>query len=138
MEPIHGKDQSTSEPTPVTSSSGSGNGGERLHVVDEGNGATPTASLAITEDKDAVVAAATGLRLVGLSWGEAAGSPGAAKVLIKHGATAAAGTLVVPIDMSSDESGIAWFGPRGIAVPNGVSIEFVSGTSDVVLYTSTE
>lgn len=88
---------------------------------------------AIAADVDLAVAAAAGLRLVGFAAREIAATGAPASFIILHG-TIAAGTPVVPVELSLDQSTRDWFGPDGIAVPNGLSIDVVAGTVDVHLY----
>ena len=96
--------------------------------------ASADVNLAIVADVDAAIAAAIGLRLVGFAAKESAATAAAATFTIVHGATGAGGTALVPVELSANESTRDWFGPEGIAVPNGVSIDWVAGTVDIVLF----
>ena len=89
---------------------------------------------AIVADVDAAVVAAAGLRLVGFAARESAAVAATATFIIVHGATGAGGTQVVPVELISNESTSAWFGPEGIACPNGISIDWIVGTVDVDLF----
>lgn len=89
---------------------------------------------AVAADVDAAVAAQAGLRLVGFAARESAGVAAVATFSIVHGATGAGGTSVVPVELKADESTRDWFGPEGIACPNGISIDHVAGTVDVNLF----
>lgn len=89
---------------------------------------------AIAADVDAAVAAQAGLRLVGFAARESAGVAAVATFIIVHGATGAAGTAVVPVELAADGSTREWFGPDGIACPNGISIDWIAGTVDVHLF----
>lgn len=90
----------------------------------------------ITADVDAAVAAAGGLRLVGFACRESAGSAAAATFRIVHGATGAAGTSVIPVELAANGSQLQWFWP-GIPMASGVSIDHIAGTVDVELFTIT-
>ena len=85
-------------------------------------------------DVDAAVAATAGLRLMGYACRESAGTAAAATFIIVHGATGAGGTAVVPIELGPDESRSDWFGPNGIDVASGLSIDWIAGTIDCDLY----
>ncbi len=89
---------------------------------------------AIAADVDAAVAASPGLRLIGFACRESAATAAAATFIIVHGATAAGGSSVVPVELTADESTREWFGPEGIAVPNGISIDWIAGTADINLF----
>ena len=86
---------------------------------------------AVVADVDAAVAATPGLRLMGYSSKESAGTPAAATFKIVHGATGAGGTSLVHINHALSTSSTQWFGPDGIAVPNGLSIDLITGQIDV-------
>lgn len=89
---------------------------------------------AVNADVDAAVAAVAGLRLVGFAARESAGTAAVATFIIVHGATGAGGTAVVPVELKADESTREWFGPDGIACPNGISVDWIVGTVDVHLF----
>lgn len=77
--------------------------------------------------------------LMGYSINESAGTPAAWEVKIYDGATVSGGTEVVEEqDANGDTSIVKWFGPEGIALRDGVSVEVVSGTVDVTVYFKTE
>lgn len=99
--------------------------------------ASADANLAVAADVDAAVVAAAGLRLMGFAAKESAGVAAVATFNIVHGATAAGGTLLVPIELAANESVRDWFGPDGIDAANGISIDWVAGTVDVVLFYKT-
>lgn len=110
----------------------------RLRVQSESQGATVDVNTGVTADVDAAVAAATGLRLMGYSVRESAGTAAAAALSIKHGATGAGGTYVARINLAADESERMWFGPDGIDVAaNGISIDWEAGTIDVDIWHKT-
>jgi len=89
---------------------------------------------AVAADVNAAVAAAAGLRLVGFACRESAAVAAVATFQIIHGATAAGGTVIIPVELGADGSAREWFGPEGIACPNGLSIDWIAGTTDVVLF----
>lgn len=83
-------------------------------------------------DVDAAVAAAAGLRLMGWVATSAAG----AVLAIVHGATVVAGDAVIPINIAANGNPYEWY-PGGIPMPNGISLDRVSGTFDcTLLYTT--
>lgn len=88
----------------------------------------------IAADVEPAVAAATDLRLMGFACRESAGTPAVAAFNVIHGATVAGGSVVVPVELAANGSTSAWFGPQGIAVASGISIEVVAGTVDVILF----
>jgi hypothetical protein len=99
---------------------------------------TPTAvnsGASITSDQNAAVAAAAGLRLYGYSVMEDAATPASASLRIMHGATVGGGTQVEVISLTAGESTADYWGPEGVAVPNGVSIDWVSGSFKMSLKT---
>lgn len=104
--------------------------GEGIHVA-----ASVDVNDALAADVDAAVAAAAGLRLVGWAARESAGAAAVATFRIVHGATVAGGTTVVPVELAANGFASAWYGPEGIAVPNGLSIDVIAGTVDVELFT---
>ena len=130
---IVAKDVTTGRPTPTEQT-----GGE-LHVRNKGTGVMAAASVdennGITADVDAAVAAATGLRLMGYACRESAGV--AAAFTIVHGATGAGGSSVVPVELAANGSDHEWFGPDGIDVASGISIDWIAGTVDVELFHKT-
>jgi hypothetical protein len=88
-----------------------------------------------TADADAVVAANANLRLMGYAIKEAAGTPAAALAAIVQGATAAAGTdLGAEHDLAANGEAFRWFGPDGLSVPGGLSVDRTTGTTRLVLY----
>ena len=89
---------------------------------------------AVTADVDAAIAAATGLRLMGYAIRENAGSAAVATVRIVHGAVAATGDAVIPIELAANGSETKWFGDTGIAFPNGISIEHIAGSVECTLF----
>ena len=109
------------------------------NLVNEGGaglftGSSVSVNAAIGADVNAAVAAAAGLRLMGFSAKESAGTPAAATFRIFHGATVAGGTAVINQNFAASGSNTAWFGPDGINVPNGLSIDWITGQVDVELF----
>ena len=100
-----------------------------------GDPADQDVNLALTADADAAVAATTGLRLMGYTATESDGTPAVATANIKHGETGAGGTVMVPISLRASEMKSEWFGPQGLdCAANGLSIDHVAGTLDVILF----
>jgi hypothetical protein len=95
---------------------------------------TVTTNAGITADVDAVVAANAGLRLMGWSARESAGSPAVAAAKIVNGATGAAAGKVANIGLAASTSRGEWYGPEGIPCPLGLSIDHIAGTLDIILY----
>jgi hypothetical protein len=89
---------------------------------------------AVAADVEPAIAAATGLRLVGYSCRESDGTPAVAAFNIIHGATVSGGDALIPVELAANGSDLKWFGPEGIAFPNGISIEHLAGTFDVTLF----
>jgi hypothetical protein len=95
--------------------------------------ATPTAALGA--DSDALVAAADGLVLMGFTARDSNNAAAHAKIKNAAAGNAAAGTVVAVIGLPANGFARAWFGPEGIPCPDGVSIDWISGAPDVVVYT---
>lgn len=93
--------------------------------------ATPVASG--TGDAQGVEAA-DGLRLMGYSVRESAGSAAVADFNLRHGGANDDPLLVVG-ELAANGSDVRWFGPQGLACPDGVWVERVSGETELVLYT---
>lgn len=90
----------------------------------------------VTADVEPAVAAATGLRLVGFMARETDGTPDVATGRIMNGATVAGGSEILGFELAANESQFFWFWP-GIAAENGLSIDHIAGTFDIVLYHAT-
>lgn len=86
------------------------------------------------------VSGATGLRLLGFSVRESAGTPATAEIILRHG-TDATGTPIAFVNVQANGNGddheSQWFGPEGIDVPNGVFVDRISGETHIVLFTKT-
>ena len=82
---------------------------------------------------EAGVAAAHGLRLMGLSVRETAGA--VATLNIEHGA-AASSPIVDAINLAAAGSITHWFGPQGLPCSSGVYVERLTGTTQVNLITT--
>jgi len=109
------------------------------NLVNEGGAAlfgpaSVSANATVAADVNAAVAAQAGLRLVGYSSKETAGIPAAATFRIIHGATGATNAPVVNVNHAASTSNTQWFGPDGIACPNGLSIDWLTGQVDVELF----
>ena len=85
-----------------------------------------------TGDTDSGIAAAGGLRLRGYTIAEMAS--GTAQVKLHHGTTATGTLLVAPIHLAADGHGGWHWGMDGIACPNGIYVERIDGTTELVLY----
>lgn len=124
--------------SPVITAAADVAGGQRTEIISSGGGINVAASVdvndGITADIDAAVAAIAGLRLIGFACRESAATAAAATFRIVHGATGAAGTVLVPIELAANESTREWFGPEGIACASGLSIDHIAGTMDVELF----
>lgn len=103
-------------------------GGTSLHKA-----ASVDVNAAVGANVDAAVAAAEGLRLVGFSAKESAGTPAAATAVIVHGATGAGGTAVAYINLAASGSTTVSLGD-GVACDSGISIDWLTGQLDVCLH----
>jgi hypothetical protein len=92
--------------------------------------ATPTEVAADTADVQGLTALAQ-RRLMGFSLRDTAG--GVASVLLKHG-TGTGDPLIGAASVPANSAHQQWFGPNGIAVPDGVFVDRTAGTSHLVLY----
>ena len=91
----------------------------------------------ISADVEPAVAAAAGLRVVGWVARETAGSAAVATFRIMNGADVACGVGIVGIELSANQSAGDWYGPEGLDVANGLTIDIIAGTVDVYLYHKT-
>lgn len=119
-------DASSGNPTEQKSTSGA------AWITNNTPAASVQVNLAIVADVNAAVAAVAGLRLMGYAVRETAAA--VANVVIVHGATVGASTYLVPVKLAANESKVHNFGPDGLACPNGISIDWVAGTLDVIIY----
>ena len=83
-----------------------------------------------------LVGATTGLRLMGYSVAEDAGSPATASFKLRNGTTAG-GDMRVYEKLAASQSKTVWFGPEGLACGAGIFLERVSGTTHVLCYHKT-
>lgn len=111
-----------------SSSGGGGRSGMRIKPLT----AVPLGT--ITSDQNAAVAANPRLRFCGFAVRENAGTAAAAEFVIKKGATVAGGTILYPVTLAADGSD-AHIIEAGIECPDGISIDHVSGSVDLVLFT---
>lgn len=93
------------------------------------------AGASVTGDQAAAVTAATGLRLFGYSVMEDAAAPAGAALRIMHGATVGGGVQVEVISLTAGESTADYWGPDGVDCPNGISIDWISGSFKLSLKT---
>ena len=84
-------------------------------------------------DVEPAVAAAGGLRLLGWSIRESAGSEAVATARIMNGATVSGGTAVAQIELAASNSESQWLWP-GIDCQNGISFDRIAGTFDICIY----
>ncbi|MCK9623030.1 MAG: hypothetical protein M0R47_21145 [Methylobacter sp.] len=96
--------------------------------------ATAISTASIGANVDALVTANAGLRLVGYSAKESAATPALSTLRIINGATGATNSPVVNIDLALSTSETVWFGDGGVACPAGLSIDWLTGQADVVLF----
>lgn len=87
---------------------------------------------AVAGDVAGAIPAAEGRRFLGYVAEETAAVAAAAEVRIRHGAVG--GPVIAIVKLAADGVASAWYGPNGIAVPDGVSIDHVAGTADVNLF----
>jgi len=92
---------------------------------------------AVAANVEPAVVAAAGLRLVGWSARESDGTPAVATFRIMNGITVVEGTLLVPVELSANESAREWYGPEGIDASGGITIDHIAGTIDIVIYHKT-
>ena len=78
-------------------------------------------------DKDAFA------RLCGFSIAETAESAAVAEVILHHGTSSSGARIMAPINLAADGFGTFWY-PPGIPVPQGIYVNRVSGTSELVFY----
>jgi len=82
----------------------------------------------------AAVIPTAGLRLLGFSITESAGSPAAAKISIQEGAGADITTEIVGVNFAASESVREWYGEHGIPCPGGIYLNRISGSTRAVIY----
>ena len=56
-----------------------------------------------------------------------------ARVNIRHG-TGDGDPLILPVRLSANEGSSDYFGPTGVLAPDGIRVQVVSGTVDVVIF----
>lgn len=88
----------------------------------------------LTAADDASISADPNLRLMGYSVRENKAVAATAAGAVMHGATVAGGAPVSYFELAADSSADRWYGPDGIACPNGVSVAWDSGEFDIVLF----
>lgn len=91
---------------------------------------------AVVADVDAAVAANDKLFLYGYSAKEGAGTPAIASFSIVNGATGAAAGKVVHVALLASTSETVIF-ERPIACPLGISVDWIAGDIDIILYHKT-
>jgi hypothetical protein len=68
---------------------------------------------------------------------ESDGTPALASGNIKNAATGAAGTVLVPFTLAASDSKGAWYGPNGLDAADGISLDWIEGTLDLVVFHQT-
>lgn len=87
---------------------------------------------AVTADVDAAVAANSKLRLMG--WSARDGASAASTIDIVNGATGAAAGKVVRVNVAAAGDNTYMFPGDGIGCPLGISVDFLTGDVDLILY----
>jgi len=87
----------------------------------------------ISADVLLAVPAQSGLRLTGFSVRESAATAATATFRLVDGAVVAAPDVVLPIELGANESETNWFGD-GIECDNGITIDIIAGTVDLIIY----
>lgn len=98
----------------------------------DGTAALVDVNTGVAADAVGTIPAATGRRLLGFVAEESATVAAAAEIRLRHGS--AAGVLIDIIKLAADGVDRRWWGPNGISVPNGVTIDWVSGQVDINLF----
>lgn len=97
-------------------------------------GATYDLNTAVTADIDSAVNSTQGLRLMGFSCRESAGTPAVASFNIVNGSPASSGDQVILVELAANGSESKWFGPEGIDFQSAISINHLSGEFDVTIF----
>lgn len=95
-------------------------------------GLTITEQLAKAADSEAFLAGTKARRLVAITYREAAGAGAEFKLL--HGAAVSGGVQIFAAVLAANASGSAFFGQNGVSIPNGLTLDRVSGTIDVISF----
>lgn len=80
------------------------------------------------------IAATTGMRLVGWAATENAGAPAAASFTLRHGIDASGPRFCPTIKLAAGESASDELPAEGMAAQNGVFVDWLSGSFDLILY----
>lgn len=83
----------------------------------------------VTGDVADAIAANDGLVLLGYSCRESDASPAVATFRLLSGSDA-----IIYEELAANASNVEWFGPNGIAVPGGITIDHITGTFDVTIF----
>ena len=128
---LHTEESGVQEPVEGTDGS--------VHILpDVVAGVASDVNAGITADINAAVAAAAGLRLMGYSVRESKSSPAVCSFDIVNGATGAAGADLAYVELALSSGTTVWFGPEGLDAASGLSVDFISGQFDLVLYHKTK
>ncbi len=104
-------------------------------MVEMGRGpALIAARSAVAADVVQAVPPAPGLVLMGFAARESDGTPAVATFRIMHGPTVGDGVMLLPIELTGNQSTSDWFGPDGIETPRGLTIDWIAGTVDITLF----
>ena len=90
-----------------------------------------TTVLAIGADVEPALAGAKNRRLAGFAIRESAAAAAVGRLL--HGATVTAGRQFYAATYAASARDSMWFGEKGLGIPNGVSVDWVSGAFDLTL-----
>jgi hypothetical protein len=88
----------------------------------------------LTGDVLLAVAANPRLRMLGWSIRESAGSAAVATVRIMRGATVAGSTTIAFIELAANASAQEWYGPQGIEMQEGITVDHITGTIDLTIF----
>lgn len=102
--------------------------------LEAAHGALINVNSAVVADVPLALAAATGRRLLGFIAEESAGIAAAAEIRLRHGGVA--GDLIEAIKLAADGLARGWWSTAGIAIPDGLSIDWISGQADINLFYS--
>ncbi len=108
--------------------------GNHVFLLFPGSPSLSKENNAITADVDAAVGGEIGLVLMGFAARESGSSAAVATFRIMRGPTVTEGTVLLPIELSANQSTGDWFGPEGINAEGGLTIDRIAGEFDVTLF----
>ena len=103
-------------------------------IIYPGSSSLSDENLAITGDVEPAVVGTTGLVFMGFAARESASSAAVATFRIMAGNDVANGKVLIPVELSANQSTSDWFGPDGIEARDGLTIDFIAGEFDVTLF----